>query len=192
MRSRIKLGLAMIAGGVFLALSGTASATLIGDHVTATLSTMGSSFSVDTQFVSPQLVGGGTEFVGTFMFATLPMDVSVDVTASGFVISFIQAGTWGGSESGSEIVRISLTDLDWFGVDGFITGLSVNADSRLGVSSTGFGPDWAFVAFKKFSVAMSATVELDVTHDVPEPASLALFGFGLLGLGLVRRRRKTA
>lgn len=29
-------------------------------------------------------------------------------------------------------------------------------------------------------------------EEIPEPASLAIFGFGLLGLGLARRRRKTA
>lgn len=37
-----------------------------------------------------------------------------------------------------------------------------------------------------------ASVAIDVVVETPEPGALALFGLGLLGYGLVRRRRKAA
>jgi hypothetical protein len=35
----------------------------------------------------------------------------------------------------------------------------------------------------------SANFDVQLTYDVPEPATLAVFGVGLVGLGLMRRRR---
>ena len=46
--------------------------------------------------------------------------------------------------------------------------------------------------FSDNSGSVAATIDVNPVDRVPEPGTLALFGFGLLGLGLARRRRKTA
>lgn len=43
-----------------------------------------------------------------------------------------------------------------------------------------------------FSLEEPASLNLQVSNNVPEPPVLAMFGLGLLGLGLLARRRKSA
>lgn len=84
-------------------------------------------------------------------------------------------------------------------------GSGGNTDTNWWATSTG-GPDGSSSSTAFFSRDSGSTwVPLEslapgewhmtfeiTTIDVPEPGTLAIFGFGLLGLGLARRRRKTA
>jgi hypothetical protein len=45
------------------------------------------------------------------------------------------------------------------------------------------------VRFLDAGLDANGTVDLKVEFQIPEPSVLALFGAGLLGLGIVRRRK---
>ena len=86
-------------------------------------------------------------------------------------------------------------------MDGFLpkTNDVVNflfADAILGLNNIAFqyqgaAPGFAFDVVDDWSGGLQFLARNDAIA-VPEPASMALFGAGLLGLGLMSRRRKTA
>ena len=86
-----------------------------------------------------------------------------------------------------------LTDLDWVGVSGEIVGITPIQEEN--VFDLSFGPDSFHITnVENFNPPSNFTniYELQVRHDVPEPATLALFGIGLFSIRVLRRNRRKA
>jgi len=92
--------------------------------------------------------------------------------------------------SGFPILRIDLTDLDWLGSPASIVGLNDLGGSSFNVTSSGFTSNSAFVEFRGVSRTGVRTFSFDIEEtQIPEPGTLALFGLGLVGLGVARRKQ---
>jgi hypothetical protein len=73
---------------------------------------------------------------------------------------------------------------------GFITGGNLTWNSPVSYYTLADGTSYS-VAFSNLSglTTSTATVRATISRSVPEPTPLALFGLGLLAIGLARRRR---
>jgi hypothetical protein len=174
----------ILPAAAFLALAATGSA-----HADLTYDYTGN------HFMFTELPDGGTSLVASLTFD--------DTVTSNFNGEAAQAITSFSISSGP----ISFTsaspgvipDIDIVFVDGNIANWFVhifNSEFELLTTNNGIGEDHAFdlnTQVENVNLDAPGTWTLvPATNDVPEPASLAVFAAGLVGLGLMRRRKESS
>ncbi len=172
---------------VALAMTGTANAGLIGDEVLL-------------QHQSPSL-GSVPNFGNTSVWVTVEAGTgdltsinnicgvacyTVDIEESSIWIEFAGLDASWFVQNFNGLV---ISDLDWVDGPGIITGLTITSSvTGWNDSRANFGDDFIQLNFAGLPIEGSLHLLIQAQH-IPVPATLALFGFGLLGLGAIRRRK---
>ena len=145
-------------------------------------------------FASPQVVGAGTEFTGTFTDTfNSNLTVAVDVYASGFTVSF--TGDGNGNVAAPDYLRVDLSGLSGLGPIS-LASYTCTPTGQFPCTTFNGGPSvdssgsTSTSAFVSFGVLRSGEVyNFSLGDAVPEPASWAMMiaGFGLAGAAMRRR-----
>ena len=184
--------------GLLFGLAGQANATLIGDEVILHAvfvndSTLNPVFDCvlcvpfnDTRVV----IEGSREYLGASHVSNLA-SWDIDVEAASILwITFFQNTLAGGFYNGWRV-----SDLDWVGTPGIITGFTLDTNiSGYTESLISFGDDFVQWDVAGFTVAVGDYILIDLITDhvstsVPEPGTLGLLAAGLFGVGFIRRKR---
>ena len=101
----------------------------------------------------------------------------------------VRSGLWTAGAGGGGLTNLTATDVMQF--NGIVLG-----GAQITLPWGDDIPDPAFTQLNSDidgdspSAVIADMQALGLTQQVPEPATLALFGGGLLGLGVLRRRRR--
>ena len=187
----------IMAAGFMICAAPGANATLIGDEIT---------FQLNDRTPRTSIVGGGPEHGVSF---DNDFQIIIDLGASS--LDLLLVSRFGNQTFDPFSVALKFSDLNWVGMpDGEIRAVNVVEAFDLGnfvnnvfdIDLTGpnsFNVTFSTLAFGDLpsSGRLSDTLRLEIVTahtpvtQIPEPGAIALFAFGLAGLGFSARKRRT-
>ena len=184
-----RLALAATAALLSAGMAGPAQASLIGQTVTCSDN---GAFLNGTCNVPAASVGAGSEF--DILDESRNRRLwSIDLDADSIIMTFVFNGT---ALSGVD-ARVTLGDLFWADDPGAtIVGIAnFTAVGVLGVTESDItvNDNSIVIAYlpRRWTTGDFISFDLVTSHsELPEPATLTLLGFGLLGLGVAALRRR--